>query len=172
MQGGVDEQFVTRALGLQWSCPVLAVDFHDAEALAATLPRLFIDAFGALPIRVAANRILYLGFEDRLDPVISLVLERMLGLHVETGLVRGSSFDGMHKRMLNASFPRTELVEASSQPMLVKVLSSAIERVKPIEARLVRLHDFLWMRMWNRPQTGPIPGRTGVEDVICSLGAN
>ena len=32
-QQGVSEQLVTRALGLQWSCPVLPMEFHDAEAL-------------------------------------------------------------------------------------------------------------------------------------------
>jgi len=48
-QQGVSEQLVTRALGLQWSCPVMPLEFHDAEALAVLVPRLFVDAFGALP---------------------------------------------------------------------------------------------------------------------------
>ena len=32
-QQGASEQLVTRALGLQWSCPVLPLEFHDAESL-------------------------------------------------------------------------------------------------------------------------------------------
>jgi len=48
-QQGVSESLVTRALGLQWSCPVLPLEFHDADALTVLLPRLFVDAFGALP---------------------------------------------------------------------------------------------------------------------------
>jgi len=44
-QQGVSEQLVTRALGLQWSCPVLAMEFHDAEGLTALVPRLFVAAF-------------------------------------------------------------------------------------------------------------------------------
>ena len=87
-QQGVSEQLVTRALGLQWSCPVLGIDAHDAEGLTALLPRLFVDAFGALPLRVAAGRILYMGFESRLDPVLALAVERMTGLRVECGLVQ------------------------------------------------------------------------------------
>jgi len=59
-QQGVSEQLVTRALGLQWSCPVLAMELHDAEGLTSLLPRLFVDAFGALPLRVAAGKILAL----------------------------------------------------------------------------------------------------------------
>ena len=56
------------------------------------LPRLFVDAFGALPLRVAAGKLLYLGFEDRLDPVLALAVERMSGLRVESGLVQESLF--------------------------------------------------------------------------------
>jgi hypothetical protein len=171
-QVGVPEQLVTRALSLQWSCPVLALDFHDADGLTPLMPRLFVDAFGALPLRVAAGRILYLGFEDRLDPVLALGVERMMGLHVETGLVRGSVFRSAHQRMLNATFPHTELLEASSEPTLARVLSKAIERAKPIESRLVRVHDCLWLRMWKRPQNGPVPQTHGVEDIICSLDSN
>jgi len=171
-QLGVPEQLVTRALSLQWSCPVLSLDYHDAEGLAALIPRLFVDAFGALPLRVAAGRILYLGFEDRLDPALALGVERMTGLHVETGLVRGSLFRPAHQRMLNASFPRAELLEVRSEPVLARVLAKTIERVKPIESRLVRVHDCLWLRMWLRPQTGPAPEPRAVEDVVCSLDAN
>ena len=103
-QQGVSEQLVTRALGLQWSCPVLGMELHDAEGLTALLPRLFVDAFGALPLRVAAGRILYLGFEARLDPVLALAVERMTGLRVESGLVQESLFRPAHARMLDAGF--------------------------------------------------------------------
>lgn len=104
-QQGVSEQLVTRALGLQWSCPVLGLELHDAESLTALLPRLFVDAFGALPLRVAAGKILYLGFEARLDPVLALAVERMTKLRVESGLVQESLFREAHTRMLNAKFP-------------------------------------------------------------------
>ncbi len=104
-QQGVSEQLVTRALGLQWSCPVLPMELHDAEALTALVPRLFVDAFGVLPLRVAAGKFLYLAFEDRLDPVLALAVERMTGLRVESGLVQGSLFGAAHSRMLNSQFP-------------------------------------------------------------------
>jgi hypothetical protein len=170
-QQGVSEQLVTRALGLQWSCPVLPIELHDAEALTAVVPRLFVDAFGALPLRVAAGRILYMGFEDRLDPVLALAVERMSGLRVESGLVQGSLFRAAHNRMLNAAFPAVELIEAATEPALVHVLAKSIERVRPVESRLVRVHDCLWLRMWLRPQNGPVPEAAAVQDLICSIGA-
>jgi Type II secretion system (T2SS), protein E, N-terminal domain len=169
-QYGISEQLITRALSLQWSCPVLPLDFHDPLATATAMPRLFLDAFGALPLRVAAGRILYLGFEDRLDPVVALAAERMLGLRVEVGLVRGSQFGPAQERMLDSTFPPTELIEAVSEQPMIRALAKAVERAKPVESRLVRVHDCLWLRMWLRPQAGALPEATEVEDVVCSLG--
>jgi hypothetical protein len=160
---------VTRALGLQWSCPVLPMEFHDAEALTALVPRLFVDAFGALPLRLAAGRFLYLGFEDRLDPVLALAVERMTGLRVESGLVQGSLFRPEHTRMLNAKFPAVELIEAASEAALVRALTKSIEQARPVESRLVRVRDCLWLRLWQRRPSGPLPEISAVQDLIASL---
>jgi hypothetical protein len=168
-QQGVSEQLITRALGLQWSCPVLGLEWHDPESLTALIPRLFVDAFGALPLRVAAGKIIYLGFEDRLDPALALAVEQMTGLRVESGLVPESLFRPAHTRMMQAKFASVELIEAASEPVLAEALARRIERARPLESRLVRMHDCLWLRMWTRPQRGPIPEAAHVRDLICSL---
>ena len=169
-QQGVSEQLVTRALGLQWTCPVLPMEFHDADALTVLLPRLFVDAFGALPLRVAAGKLLYLGFEARVDPVMALAIQRMTGLRVESGLVQGSLFRPAHARMLSSRFPPVELIEASSELALVRALAKSIEGARPAESHLVRVHDCLWLRMWLRPQRGPVPESAAIQDLICSIG--
>lgn len=166
---GVSEHLVTRALGLQWNCPVLGLEFHDAEGLSVLLPRLFVDAFGALPLRVAAGKILYLGFESRLDPVLSLAVERMTGLRVESGLVQESLFRPAHARMLKAQFPAVELIETTSEAALARTLARRIEKYRPVASRLVRAHDCLWLRMWRRPQTGPVPESGSVHDLVSSI---
>jgi len=171
-QHGISEHLVARALSLQWSCAVLPLEQHDPEAMAPMLPRLFVDAFGVLPIRVAAGAILYVGFEERPDPVVALALERMSGLHVEPGLVPESLFQSAHQRMLSVVYPSIELLEAASETPLIRVLARAVERARPVEARLVRIHDCLWLRMWTRPRSGPVPESSGVEDVVCSLAAD
>jgi hypothetical protein len=171
-QQGVSEQLVTRALGLQWSCPVMPLEYHDAEALAPLVPRLFVDAFGALPLRVAAGKLLYLGFEDRLDPILALAVERMSGLRVESGLVAESQFGPAHGRLLSAKFPSVELIEAVSEPALARSLARSIEQARPVASRLVRVHDCLWLRMWRRPQIGPMPELGSTMDVICSIAAH
>jgi hypothetical protein len=171
-QQGVSEQLVTRALSLQWSCPVLPVQFHEVESLTPLVPRLFVDAFGALPLRLVAGRLFYLGFEERLDPVLALSLERMTGFRVESGLVPGSQFRTAHTRLLSAKFPPVELIEASSESALVQALARALERIRPVEARLVRVHDCLWLRMRLRPATGPLPDLSSIQDLICSVRAH
>lgn len=166
---GVSERLVTRALGLQWSCPVLPLETYDPEAMASALPRLFVDAFGALPLRVAAGKLLYLGFEDRPDPVLALAVERMTGLHVESGLVEGSRFRTAHQRLLAARFPSVELVEAASEPALIRTLARVVEQKRPVDSRLVRVHDCLWLRMWRGPQAGPLPEMATVTDLVATF---
>ena len=166
---GVTEELVTRALGLQWSCPVLPLNAHDPGALAPMLPRFFADAFGALPLRIAAGKVIYLGFEDRLDPILALAVERISGLRAESGIVAGSQFAPAHARMLEAAYPAAELIEAASEPVLVRALARRVEQLRPVESRLARVHDCLWLRLWTAPQTGPIPETATVRDVICTL---
>ncbi|HVZ85068.1 MAG TPA: hypothetical protein VG893_15440 [Terracidiphilus sp.] len=169
-QSALDEDRLTRALGLQWSCPVLSLEHFDPAALTGVMPRLFIDAYGALPLRVAAGRLLYLGFEEALDPVLALALERMTGLRVESGVVRSSQFRNAHARMLDARFPSVELIEAVSEPAAAHALARSVERARPGAARLVRIHDCLWLRMWERPGSDGQPGAGWARDLVCSIG--
>ena len=171
-QRSTSEDLVTRTLGLQWGCPVLSIEYHNPEDLTPLVPRLFIDAFGALPLRVAAGKILYLGFEDRVDPALALAVERMTGLRVEAGLVPGSHFRLAHERALEARFPSAELIEAATERALATALANAIEESEPAQARLVRVHDCFWLRLWRRPQAGPLPESGSIRDLIASTAAH
>jgi hypothetical protein len=119
---------------------------------------------------VAAGKLLYLGLEEHLDSMLALSVERMSGLHVESGLVQGSLFGAVHTRMLGSIFPPVQLIEAASESVMVHAFAKAIERERPVDSRLVRVHDCLWLRMWHRPQAGPLPDVASVQDLICSVG--
>jgi len=101
---------------------------------------------------------------------MALAVERMTGLRVECGLVQGTHFRAAHTRMLAARFPSVELIEAGSEPAAVQAIARSIERVRPLDARLVRAHECLWLRMWMRPPSGPYPDPSSVRDLICSIG--
>jgi len=171
-QGAVDDSLVTRALALQWSCPVLPLEQSSACGLASVTPRLFLDAFGALPMRIAAEKVLYLGFEANLDRTLALAIERMTGLRVESGIVQEAGFRRVHEQLLAQSFPHIELVEATSELAASHVLAKSVERLRPVASRLVRVHDCLWLRMWLRPPLHLLPEINSVYDVVCSIGSD
>jgi hypothetical protein len=170
-QHATDEATVTRALGLQWSSPVLPAGSSDPAVLAALMPRLFLDAFGVLPLRIAADRILYLGFEQSLDGVLAFAVGRMLNMRVENAIVQSSAFRRFQRAMLAAKFPEVQLVEAISEPAAASLLAHCLERTRPVNARLVRVHDCLWLRMWLSGSSGRLPPTGPVSDVVCSIGA-
>ena len=124
--GAASESLVSRAVGLQWSCPVLDLGRHDPEKVAPLLPRLFVDALRALPVRVAGGRLVYLGFEDRLDPQVAVAIERMNGMRVESGVIEGSCFENAHQQALVAGYPPCELIEAASESGLARAFSNSL----------------------------------------------
>jgi hypothetical protein len=81
----------------------------------------------------------------------------------------GSEFRAAHSRMLEARFPPVQLLEAASEPALVRALARAIERFKPVWSRLARVHDCLWLRMGRKPQSGAVPDPSSIEDMICTI---
>jgi hypothetical protein len=115
---------------------------------------------------VAASSLLYVAFEERIDRCVTFALERMTGLRVEAGLVDESEFRRAHAELLGARFPKARMLEAGNLRGLVLALSSTLERVQPAEAKIVRMHDFFWLRMWHASDG---PGPAIVEDVLCSL---
>jgi Type II secretion system (T2SS), protein E, N-terminal domain len=169
-QGAAHESSIARALAVQWSCPVLTLEGHDPAEVSAVIPRLFVDAFGALPLRVTAGRTLFLGFEESLDPPLALAIERMTGMRVESGIAQETSFRPAHARMLKAKFPSIELVESVSETAAAFALARSIERARPIASRLVRVHECLWLRMWQRPPRGLLAEDGTIRDVVCSIG--
>jgi hypothetical protein len=135
------------------------------------MPRLFLDAFGVVPLRIAVNKLLYIGFEQVLDPVLAFALSRMLGVRVESAIVSSSAFCNFQRNMIAAKFPGAQLAEAVSEPAAAHLLARSIERHQPANARLVRVHDCLWLRMWLVRDIRIIPDIDSVHDVVCSIGA-
>jgi hypothetical protein len=170
-QHATEETVVTRALALQWSCPVLSLEAQDPAALTFAMPRLFLDAFGALPLRVAGGKLLYLGFEQSLDPVLEFAVGRMTGMRVESGIVQSTLFRPALGRMLQEKFPAVQLAEAISESAAAHLLARSIERLQPCASRLVRVRDCVWLRMWSSLAFHPTPHIPSISDVVCSIGA-
>jgi hypothetical protein len=174
-EAGVAPERVTRALGVQWNCPVLTVEGYAPKAMALVMPRQFVEEFGVLPLRVLGEKTLYLALQDRLDAAGALALEQMTDLKVENGLLPEVDYEMAVERLL-----RTPCVAAArenvkdAEEMAVRIADLLDER-QPIAAKLVRFHQYFWLRTWLEPGTfssaGTLPVSTeDVFDTIFTVG--
>jgi hypothetical protein len=169
--GVLAEPALTRALGAQWNCPVFSLDGYRPQEVASALPRFLSDALGALPVRTPGGMRLHVAFSGRVDRSLSYALERMTGLKVVAGVARDSEFVAAQEQYLAAEGPRTRFLEAASSWVLVRTLAKLIETEKPVEARLVRVHDYYWLRLWRRSEEGSgLAAPDAVEDLLATLG--
>lgn len=165
---GLSEARLTQALGLQWNCPVFSLERHGSGLPVTIIPRLLAESFGFVPLRLTATGILYLAFEDRIDHSLTLAVERMTSLRVESGLLSASEFSRAQQNFSQGRFTPARMIEAGSLDLLAEAFTRHVEKRQPSQARLVRLHDLFWLRLWHQtddPASDPTQSR-GVEDVI------
>ncbi len=168
---GLSEARLTQALGLQWSCPVFSLERHGGGLPATIVPRVLAETFGFVPLRLTATGILYLAFEDRIDHSLTLAVERMTGLRVESGLLSTSEFRRAQQDFTQGRFARSRMIEAGSIELLAEAFARHIEKRQPVQARVVRLHDLFWLRLWHQdgePSTTSAQN-PGPEDIIGSV---
>jgi hypothetical protein len=155
---GLESEQITRGLSTQWGCPVLTTDQFSPDAMALVMPRVLVESFGLLPLRVAGSRILYIGFADRLDASAALAIEQMTELKVESGVVEGNQFQVARSRLLACNGVEMKLEAAEDQDAMAGRITAILEQKQPIASRLVRLHQYYWLRVWL--ESGAI-GKTG-----------
>jgi len=148
---GVPEQSVTRALAAQWNRPVLSSRGFQAARMALVLPEALREAFSIMPVRIAAGKILYTAFEDRIDLHAVSVLEQMTGLVVEPGLMAGSEWAACAVELQDADGVPCEIKSARDHSALVNGIVDSLFDVEPIASRLVATRSHWWLRMWLEP---------------------
>jgi len=171
---GVREERITKALSLQWSCPVVTSDGFEPIRMATVAPMFFSESLGAVPLRIAGGKILYVAFEDRVDISAAVAIEKMSGLRVECGLMDGSQIQQARRRLMNSAFAPCKTPIASDLNDLADSIASDIESARPLESRLARVHQQYWLRMWHRkPEqnaVGDLPtAPSSVSDVLYTL---
>ena len=172
---GLPEDRVTRGLGVQWSCPVLAMDGFSPSSMARVMPKRFVREFGLVPLRLAGYNLLYLAFQDRRNAAIALALEQMTGVKVESGLLSGSQFEHARTSVLAAEGLPEKSVIVQDADALNTAIVRALEQRQPVASRLVRVHNYYWMRMWLESGSTGAPGRVppsneDVEDCLFTVG--
>jgi CheY-like chemotaxis protein len=148
-------------LSLQWNCPVLTVQGFSPREMTLVMPRQFVEEFGLVPLRVAGGRLLYLGCEDRLNASVAYAVEQMSGLRVESGLVESTQLRGARASLLAIEGIPTTVKAVADQDALAAQITAVLEQRQPLASRLVRLHQFYWLRLWlesgTRGDAGNLP---------------
>ena len=145
---GVEAEQITRGLSMQWGCPVLTTEGFSPESMALVMPRIFIEKFGLLPLRVAGSRILYLGFVDRLDASLAFAMEQMTELKVESGVVEEAQFEAARSKLLASEGVDVKHETAEDKDFMAARITAILEQKQPVASRLVRVHQDYWLRMW------------------------
>ncbi len=169
--GVLSESVLTRALSAQWNCPVFSLAAFEPAEVAAVLPHFLSEVFGALPVRAPNGNHLDVAFAGRVDRSLCYALERMTGLRVSAGIAQDSEFHRAQQRLFSTQPAVTRHLEAANSWVLVRAMTRWIESVRPEEARLVRVHDYYWLRIWRRGRRrGGLPSSAAVEDMLATLG--
>ncbi|MGA7524139.1 MAG: hypothetical protein WBW84_16930 [Acidobacteriaceae bacterium] len=168
--GILSETALTRAISAQWNCPVFALSQTRSEEMISALPPFLAEALGALPVRVSGGRLLYLAFSGRIDRSLSYAVEHVTGLRVAAGMARESELRREQARFLAGASPKTRFLEAEDRRALAGEMAAWIEAERPVEARLARVHELWWLRIWHREQGGAaLPAREAVEDLLATV---
>ena len=154
-QASLDEMQLARALSAQWNCPLFSAERLDAAQSVQLLPRLLMETCGAAPLRQASSGRILMAFEDAPDHCLSLALERMHGVGVEAGLIAAHEFRQVRETLMGEKFPPLRLVEVANRNVLARVLARRIEHFRPMDAALVRVRGYYWLRMWETLDRDP-----------------
>jgi len=164
-------------LSLQWGCPMLTANGFTPRTMALVLPRLFVEEFGMLPLRVAGSRILYLGFEDHLDASVAFALEQMTELKVENGLMPTEEFAAARQNLLEYEGVPIKMENVDEPGALAARITAILEQMQPVASKLVRMHRYFWLRLWlergARGVQGALPrDREDTFDYVFKVGGN
>ncbi len=173
---GLSSEMVTRGLSIQWNCPILSAESFAPQAMALVMPKEFVEEFELLPLRIAGKQILYLASPDRPDASAAFGLEQMTDLKVESGLLEQGLFAMGRQRLLASRFIATTHESVGETEQLASRIAAILDDQQPIASRLVRIHQYYWLRTWletgTQSRAGMVPETTeDVLDTIFTVGA-
>lgn len=166
--GLLERRELARALGAQWNAPALSLASCLPEELVSALPAFFSITLEALPVRLAAGRLLYVAFSGKVDRSLCYAVAQMCGMPVTAGIADDAEFHSLQRRFLASPAPRVRIQEAASASALARALTRVIEAERPVDARLIRVHQTWWLRLW-RCHPGALPPPRDIEDVLCTI---
>jgi hypothetical protein len=157
---GISEETIAKGLAIQWSCAVLPSGMPGLEPAPALLPAFLRSRYDLALLRQGPDAALYLAGKYRPEHAAARAVEHMLREPVHAAFIE----DGMWQPAeMNAADAKLEI---PGRDGVAAYISELIERARPSDARLVRVHDHLWLRLWiGRRGRRPMQ----VRDVVLPL---
>ena len=158
---GISEEAIAKALGIQWNCAVLSSGIPGLEYMRCLIPAFLRKHYGLALLRQRPDAALYLAGKYRAEYAAAQAVDHMLQEPVHAAFLEDSAWNIADMDVNSA----TEMY-LSERDGVVACIREWIERSRPSDARLVRIHDHLWLRMWLRDR-----GRHPVQplDVVFPL---
>ena len=142
---GVPEETITKALGIQWNCAVLPSGMQGLELTRSLIPAFLRKRYGLALLRQGPDRTLYLAGKYRAEYAAARAMEHMLREPVHAAFLEDSVWNSA-----NADATDTTEVHLPGRDGVVACIAEWMERSRPTDGRLVRVHDHLWLRIWLR----------------------
>jgi hypothetical protein len=139
---GISEETIAKALAIQWSCAVLPAGMPGLELASAGLPMFLQHRYDLTLVRQGADGALYLAGQCRAEHAACRAMEHMLRVPVQAAFLEDHAWD-----RTNAATDSSELVLPGREGVVARICQR-IEGARPNDARVVRIHDHLWLRMW------------------------
>ena len=144
-----NEETVARAIAAQWGIPMLTEQSQSFEA-ATLVPGLLSEAFSAVPVRVAAQRILYLAVEQEVHPSFNLAIEKMTGLRVEPVVLPDSFYRTLEGSAFKAPLSPGRIFHSSSVNHLCDSILALVDEAETGNMQIAALGRYVWVKLLRK----------------------
>ena len=147
--GFASEQEVTKALALQWGCPVAASFDPAGHYSPGEIPLPILEAFQMLPLNyVLSTNTLYLAFGERVDHAALYAIENILNCRTLPCVAGRESIATQLEAMHQISRPAdVEFGSMADLSEMGRIAASYVGRLNPAQVRLSRIGNFIWLRL-------------------------
>jgi hypothetical protein len=148
--GAIGEAELTRALAIQWACPVFPLERDTGYRQCAHLvPRRLAEASGMIPVYLSRDgSLLYTGFTSGIDYALLYAIEQMLPCRTIPCLVSETAY-ARAMAVLERMVPPRETVFDSVRRTeeMTAIAVNFAERFAARSLRVQRVGAFLWLRL-------------------------
>jgi hypothetical protein len=160
---GIQETAIAKALAIQWNCAVLPSGAAGVEFAPFLVPTFLRQHYGFVLLRQESGAAFYLAGKYSAEHAAAQAMEHMLGAPVQAAFLEDRAWSAAE----NGRADPGELY--CGRDGVAAGICKLVEEARPADARLARVHDHLWLRMWLRrdrrmqTQDAIFPLRSGTE---------